>query len=91
MGHFSGRTLFLAVSGHSPITNLYLCTLNFGPFSTKLGGTIRAIKNLGFGPKNSDFCHTNPILVNGPFVALGETVHFPRWERFFVPELWPFS
>ena len=41
---FRGSPLFLAVSGHSPITNLYLCTLNFGPFSTKLGGTIRAIK-----------------------------------------------
>ena len=23
-----------------------------------------------------------PILVNGPFVALGEAVHFPPWERF---------
>ena len=23
-----------------------------------------------------------PILVNGPFVALGETVPFPRWEYF---------
>ena len=42
------------------------------------------------GPKSrflvqkSNFCHTTPILVNGPFVALGETVHFPHWERFFV-------
>ena len=42
-----------------------------------------------FGPKSwfwakkFDFCHTTPILVNGPFVALEETVHFPRWERFF--------
>merc|ERR1711963_233771 len=35
------------------------------------------------GPKSrflvekSDFCHMTPILVNGLFVALGETVHFP--------------
>ena len=40
------------------------------------------------GPKSRflaekpDFCHTTPILVNGPFVALGEAVHFPPWERF---------
>ena len=41
------------------------------------------------GPKsrflvqNFDFCHTNPILVNDPFLALGMTVYFPPWERFF--------
>ena len=29
------------------------------------------------------FCYTTPILVNGPFLALDETVHNPRWERFF--------
>ena len=29
------------------------------------------------------FCYTTPILVNGPFLALEETVHNPRWERFF--------
>jgi len=39
---FRGLPLFLAVPGHSPITSI--STLNFGPFSTKLGGTIRAIK-----------------------------------------------
>ena len=44
--------------------------------------------NLFFGPKISvfgqkyDFCYTTPILVNGPFVALREAVHFPPWERF---------
>ena len=38
---------------------------------------------LFFGPKfrflakKSDFCHTTPILVNNPFGALGETVHYP--------------
>ena len=42
-----------------------------------------------FGPKfqflakKSDFCHTTPISVNSPFVALRVTVHFPPWERFF--------
>ena len=39
-------------------------------------------QNLGFWAKKSNFCHTTPILVNGPFVALGETVHLPPWERF---------
>ena len=35
-----------------------------------------------FGQK-SNFCHTTPILVNDPFLALGMTVNFPPWERFF--------
>ena len=40
------------------------------------------------GPKcqflaiKSDFWHTTPILVNGPFVALREAVHFSPWEGF---------
>merc|ERR1711873_274371 len=42
-----------------------------------------------FGPKfrflakKSDFCHTTPILVDDPFLALGMTVNFPPWEPFF--------
>ena len=28
------------------------------------------------------FCHLNLNFVNGPFVALKETVHFQPWERF---------
>ena len=36
-----------------------------------------------FLAKKSNFCHTSPILVNDPFVALGEAVHFPPWDRFF--------
>ena len=39
-----------------------------------------------FWPEISVFgqeIHTTQILVNGPFVALGETVHFPPWDRFF--------
>ena len=41
------------------------------------------------GPKSrflvqkSIFCHTTPILVNDPFLALGMTVNFPPWDRFF--------
>ena len=34
------------------------------------------------GPK-SDFCHTTPILVDDLILALGMTVNFPPWERFF--------
>ena len=36
-----------------------------------------------FLAKKSDFCHTTPILVDDPFLALGMTVNFPPWERFF--------
>ena len=39
---FWGSPLFLAVLGHSHFRGI--STLNFGPFSTKLGGTVRAIK-----------------------------------------------
>ena len=39
---FRGSPLFLALSGHSHVRGI--STLNFGPFSTKLGGTLRAIK-----------------------------------------------
>ena len=44
---------------------------------------------LFLGPKfrflvqKSDFCHTTPILVDDPFLALGMMVNFPPWERFF--------
>merc|ERR1712004_429356 len=44
---------------------------------------------LFMGPKfrflapKSNFCHTTPILVDDPFLALGMTVNFPPWERFF--------
>ena len=31
----------------------------------------------------NDFFRSWPILVNSPFVALGETVYFPPWDRFF--------
>ena len=41
---FRGSPLFLAVSGHSHFRGI--STLNFGPFSTKVGGTVRAIKKM---------------------------------------------
>ena len=36
-----------------------------------------------FWAQKSDFCHTTPTLVDDPFVAFGETVHFPSWDCFF--------
>ena len=36
-----------------------------------------------FLAQKSDFCHTTPILVDDPFLALGMTVNFPHWEQFF--------
>ena len=39
--------------------------------------------NIGFLAQKSDFCHTTPNFVNGPFVALGEMVYFQPSEQFF--------
>ena len=45
--------------------------------------------SLFFGPKfqflakKSDFCHTTPIFVVDPFLALDMTVNFPPWKPFF--------
>ena len=36
-----------------------------------------------FLAKKSDFCHTTPIFVDDPFLALDMTVNFPPWKRFF--------
>ena len=36
-----------------------------------------------FLAKKSNFCHTTPILVDDPFLALGMTVNFPLWKPFF--------
>ena len=41
---FRGSPLFLSVSGHSHFRGI--STLNFGTFSTKLGGTVWAIKQM---------------------------------------------
>ena len=50
---FQDSPLFLAVLGLCRFISI--STLNFGPFSTKLGGTVRAIKKMtqkdnGLGP-----------------------------------------
>ena len=50
-----------------------------------------------FGPKfqflakKSDFCHTTPIFVDDPFLALNMTVNFPPWKRFFDFPFWNYS
>merc|ERR1712012_67505 len=36
-----------------------------------------------FLAKKSDFCHTTPIFVDDPFLALDMTVNFPPWKQFF--------
>ena len=41
---FRPRGLILAILGQCPIS--IISTLNFGPWSTKLGGTIRATKKM---------------------------------------------
>ena len=40
-------------------------------------------QKIGFWSKNPFFCHRTPEIVDGPFVALGETVHLQPWVRFF--------
>ena len=44
-----------------------------------------------FLAKKSDFCHTTPILVDDPFLALGMKVNFPPWKRFFDFPFWSYS
>ena len=41
---FRGSPLFLAILGHSHVRGL--TTLNFGPISMKLGGTVQAIERM---------------------------------------------
>merc|ERR1712012_1116848 len=53
--------------------------------------------SLFFGPKfrflaqKSNFCHTTPIFVDDPFLALVMTVNFPPWKRFFDFPFWSYS
>ena len=64
---FRGSPLFLAVSGHSHFRGI--SALNFGPFSTKLGGTVRAIENDPEGQRT----RSGPELRrNGPFLHSAE-------------------
>ena len=44
-----------------------------------------------FLAKKSDFCHTTPIFVDDPFLALDMTVNFPPWKRFFDFPIWSYS
>ena len=44
-----------------------------------------------FLAKKSDFCHTTPIFVDDPFLALVMTVNFPPWKRFFDFPFWSYS
>ena len=46
---------------------------------------------LGFWPKNWIFAIRPQFFVNGPFVALGEAVHFPPWDPFFDFPFWSYS
>ena len=46
-------------------------------------GTFFLGPKFRFLAKKSDFCHTTPIFVDDPFLALGMTVYFPPWKPFF--------
>ena len=70
---FRGSPLFLAPLGHSHDRGI--STLNFGPFSTKLGGIVRAIKKI----TQNDNGH-------GPGRNYGETAVFTFGRKVFF---WP--
>ena len=59
------------------IVNNYRTWLELKSDSLFLGPKFR------FLAQKSDFCHTTPILVDDPFLALGMTVNFPPWKPFF--------
>ena len=72
---FGGSPLFLALLGHSHVRGI--STLNFGPISTKLGGTVRAIKKM----TQND---------NGPGLGwnYGETTVFTLGRKVFCGQKW---
>ena len=62
--------------------NFFLCKTFSGRdqnmVSLKKGTYFFGLKSGFLAPKSNIF-HSTPILVSGPFVALGKTVHFPYW------------
>ena len=88
---FRGSPLFLALLGHSHVRGI--STLNFGPISTKLGGTVRAIKKMtqkdnGPGP-GRNYGETG-VFTFGRKVVFGLKMGFtpknhPKW--YFPPWL----
>ena len=71
--------------GHRPKLGSYGKNRIFGPKTEILG------QKFWFLVQKSDFCHTTPILVNDPFLALCMTVNFPPWDRFFDFPFWSYS
>ena len=76
MGLFRGSPLFLAVSGLCHFISISI--LNFGSFSTKLGGNVLAIQKMtqnDYGP--------------GPGWKYGKNGHFYVWPKsvFFWPKI----
>ena len=72
---FCGSPWFLAVSGHSHFA--IISSLNFGPLSTKLGGTVQAIKKM---------THNDNGL--GPGWKYGEIAAFTFGRKvFFLPKI----
>ena len=74
------KSLSILISGNQWDTFSVLKTLTDAAQIGRLGQKCAILDILG---QKSEICHTTPLLVDGPFVALGETVHFPPWEQFF--------
>ena len=93
------KKIFWLFSILSKLYKVNRCLARYSPRATTTNRAsnepARPGKNANLGPnlvvlgQKSDFCHT--ILVNNPFVALGVTVNFPPWDRFFDFPLQQFS
>ena len=82
---FQGSPLFLALLGHSHVRGI--STLNFGPISTKLGGTVRAIKKMtqkDNGPSPGRNYGETDVFTLGQKVVFGLKIGYnpknqPKW------------
>ena len=80
--------LFLDGSGHSPIT--CISTLNFGQFSTKLSGTVRAIKEMtqsDNGPGPGQNYGETWYMIHGTWYMTHDTWYMMMMIRYTVEQL----
>ena len=83
MGHCLGLTPFLAISGLYHFVSK--STLDFGPWSMKLGGAVRAIKKW---PPMTMKLFLAGIIEKGPFLRLAEKRFFGQ-KSVFSPKKSP--
>ena len=76
---YAKRLTFIWEKGIFSLHNFFLSWLEHGvqPEVSFLGPKIR------FLARKSVFCYRTPNFVKGPFVSIGETVHFQSLDQFF--------